>query len=86
MAARKAQRKLNKQTVHDEFHVRTAKVLRELLEPEEVLDGDKWLFVNGNNNSLVIVRKREIVEIFPDEPEEEEVHPVEVLPEEEVIP
>lgn len=72
MASAKIKRRLNKVTTQDEFHVKTKRVLKELLDPEEVLETDRWGFIDAGADGLVIVRYREVTTPFAAEPEEEE--------------
>jgi len=71
VAAAKIKRRLTKSTQQDEFHVKTSRVLKELLDPEEVQEGDRWGFVDAGSSGLVIVRYRETITPFAVEEEEE---------------
>jgi hypothetical protein len=71
MATAKITRKQSKQSEQSEFVVKTKRVLKELLAPEEVLPGDKWTFIDGGGDTLVIVRVRETLEQFVVVPDED---------------
>jgi hypothetical protein len=60
---KKAQRRLSQQTEQSEFHVKTKKVLRALLDDSDVQEGDQFSFVSGNDE-LIIVRKRGTLQMF----------------------
>jgi hypothetical protein len=51
---------INKTSQQDEFHVELSKVLEALVDADEVQEGDKWSFVDGGGQ-LIIVRKREVI-------------------------
>ena len=54
---------VNKMSQQDEFHVDLSKVLEAFVDADEVQEGDRWGFVDGGEQ-LIIVRKRTVITDF----------------------
>ena len=58
MAQAKVKRRKLVENKRTEFPVPTARVLTELLDNDQVEEGDRWLFVDGGPDGLIICRDR----------------------------
>lgn len=68
MAATKIKRRQQINSIRTEFAVPEARLLAELLDPDQVSVGDLWEFVSaGAGNGIIIVRVRNTVKVFDDQ-------------------
>lgn len=51
-------------TIQTEFHVDLTTVLAELIDDDQIEEGDNWSFVCGADQCLIIVRQRRALQRF----------------------
>ena len=69
-AARKIKRSRQDTSVKTEFKVPLARALTDLLDPDQVQEGDLWTFVDNSTDGLIIVRNRQTSKEFDENGDE----------------